>query len=299
MIRKISTRRRHGLGVALGFALAACGGAGDDSQPIWVEDVGFMTPESVLHDTDADIYLVSNINGSPFEEDGNGFISRISPAGEVLDLKWIDGTTADVVLNAPKGMAVIDDKLYVSDISVVRIFDRESGAPMGEVPIDGSTFLNDLAAGDEGELYVTDSGFEDGFAASGTDAVYRITSAGDVERLAWGDELARPNGVIALGGEIWVVAFGANAMYRVEDGGIAARVDLPMGGLDGIEALSDGSVLVSSWDGQAIYRGPVTGPFETVVSDIEAPADLGYDRQRNRVLIPLFQSDRVLFHPLN
>ena len=49
-----------------------------------VADVGFATPESVLHDEAADVYLVSNINGEPLEEDGNGFISRLSPDGDVF-----------------------------------------------------------------------------------------------------------------------------------------------------------------------------------------------------------------------
>src|SRR2546426_6734142 len=40
---------------------------------------GFLTPESVLHDTVQDIYFVSNINGSPTAKDNNGFISRVKP----------------------------------------------------------------------------------------------------------------------------------------------------------------------------------------------------------------------------
>ncbi|MHC4781133.1 MAG: SMP-30/gluconolactonase/LRE family protein, partial [Planctomycetota bacterium] len=56
-----------------------------------LSDVGFATPESALHDAAGDVYLVANINGSAAEHDGNGFISRVSPFGEVQDLKWIDG----------------------------------------------------------------------------------------------------------------------------------------------------------------------------------------------------------------
>ena len=43
-------------------------------QRIVIKDVGFMTPESVLHDAEQDIYLVANINGDPLGVDGNGFI---------------------------------------------------------------------------------------------------------------------------------------------------------------------------------------------------------------------------------
>ena len=32
---------------------------------------GFAGPESVVHDADADLYLVSNISGQPLDRDGN------------------------------------------------------------------------------------------------------------------------------------------------------------------------------------------------------------------------------------
>ena len=70
-------------------------------EPIPVGDMS--TPESALHDPEADVYLVSNINGGPCDRDDNGFISRVSPDGQVLDLKWIDGADPGVTLHAPKG----------------------------------------------------------------------------------------------------------------------------------------------------------------------------------------------------
>src|SRR5687768_18220722 len=67
---------------------------------------GFSTPESAFYDEAADVYLVSNINGSPAAKDDNGFISRVSPDGTPT-LKWIDGAAPNVTLHAPKGLAVI------------------------------------------------------------------------------------------------------------------------------------------------------------------------------------------------
>jgi hypothetical protein len=84
---------------------------------------GFSAPESVLYDTAADRYLVSNVNGQPLATDDNGFISLLSPSGEVLDLKWIEGGKNGVRLDAPKGMTIADGVLYVADISAVRTFD--------------------------------------------------------------------------------------------------------------------------------------------------------------------------------
>lgn len=114
------------------LALTACGSPDTDEGDLpevedeaapsaeRVEVTGFSTPESVVHDAVDDVYLVSNINGEPLAEDGNGFISRVTPDGEVEALRWIDGEADGVELNAPKGMAVLGDTLYVADIDCVR-----------------------------------------------------------------------------------------------------------------------------------------------------------------------------------
>ena len=70
-------------------------------------DSGLNTPECAIHDEKADIYIVSNINGNPLGKDKAGFISRVAPSGEILELKWIDGGAEGVTLNAPKGLAIV------------------------------------------------------------------------------------------------------------------------------------------------------------------------------------------------
>src|SRR5204863_1559288 len=81
---------------------------------------GLATPESVLYDAEGDRYLVSNINGSPFDKDNNGFISVLSPDGDVKTLKWIEGGKNKVKLDAPKGSAITGGILYVADITTMR-----------------------------------------------------------------------------------------------------------------------------------------------------------------------------------
>ena len=293
------------------LVLIGCGGdAEPDAQAteeattpeaITVTGVGFMTPESVLHDEEGDVYLVSNIAGSPVEEDSNGFISRVAPTGDVIALKWIDGAAEGVTLHAPKGMAIVEDTLYVTDVTTVRLFDRNSGQPLGDIPVIGSDFLNDLHAGPDGEMYVTDSGMtagEGGLVPTGNDAIYVIRDR-EVEMLASGEELGRPNGMHMVGSTLWVVAFGAPALYSIGEDGKTTEVTLPAGGLDGLELTRDGQLLISSWEAQAIYRGTPDGGFEVVVPDVESPADIGYDEVRGHLLVPLFMKDEVRIIPLD
>jgi sugar lactone lactonase YvrE len=282
----------------------ACGG-GDQAEsatPIVVETAGLQTPESVLHDATADVYLVSNINGGPLDKDDNGFIARITPAGRVTELRWIDGADEAVTLHAPKGMAIIGDTLFVTDIDVVRLFHRVSGDPLGERAVAGATFLNDLAAGPAGTLYVTDTGLKagaEGFEDSGTDAVYRYRN-GQWETVASGPGLGRPNGLAVTSEGITVVTFGSGAVYRL-DPATGARTDLPMpeqGQLDGVVALADGSLLISSWRGEAVFRLLADGTYVVAADSLPAPADLGVDAERQRVLVPLFTQHKVVIRSL-
>jgi hypothetical protein len=83
---------------------------------------GFETPESVVHDTLMDVYLVSNVGiGNPAALDHNGFVSRVSPDGSVQQLRWIQNGVDGVVLNGPKGIYLHRRELYVADIDTLRI----------------------------------------------------------------------------------------------------------------------------------------------------------------------------------
>lgn len=293
--------------------MAACGGdappegsgaAGGAAQPaIVVGDVGFSTPESVLHDTVADVYLVSNINGTPLERDGNGFISRLAPDGTVQDLKWIDGGAMGVILNAPKGMAIQDGTLYVADIDCIRMFDAASGEPRGNVCLENATFLNDVAAGGDGSIFFTDSGFDagpEGLAPSGADAVYRLIVADErVVAVKKDATLGGPNGVAVGSRGIMVVTFGSGEVYRLTaDGDRTDVMPASQRQLDGIEMLPDGGFLMSSWGDQCVYRIGSDGRVTKPVEGVEAPADIGYDAGRNRVLVPLFNANQVVIQPL-
>jgi hypothetical protein len=261
--------------------------------------VGFATPESVQHDPVADVYLVSNINGDPLAKAGNGFISRVAPEGEVLELRWIDGATEGVELDAPKGMAFRGQTLYVADIDHIRGFDRETGEPVEDIHIDGASFLNGLAVDDaRGILYVSDSGItiENGeIVPQGTDAIYQITLDGEVSVLVQGEELGGPNGLTYSERGLIVAAFGSGRLYAVRpDGEIFEMMPASDRMLDGLLQLPDRGFVTSDWTEGAIIRILPTAEMETVLTGLQAQADIGFDEIRSRLLIPLFMDDAIL-----
>jgi hypothetical protein len=293
------------------LALAACGGGEEQQEEgmdagmampeaINVTGVGLATPESVLHDPEADVYLVSNINGTPVDKDDNGFISRLSPDGTVLELRWIDGAADGVTLNGPKGMAVQGSTLYVADIDCIRMFDRTSGAPMGEACPTGATFLNDVASAPDGvSVFFTDSGLDASFGPSGTDAVYRLSEGSRITVISRSPTLGAPNGISVGTRGILVAAFGSGEVYALDAEGSRTNVmPASTGQYDGIVAMDDGGFLVSSWGEQAVIHVSGAGAVSHVVRGVEAPADIGLDRARNRVLVPLFNANEVRIVPL-
>src|SRR2546428_11228715 len=181
---------------------------------------GFLTPESVLRDTTQDIDFVSNINGSPTAKDNNGFISRVRPDGAVESLKFIEGGHSGVTLNAPKGLAIRGDTLWVADIDVVRAFDARTGAARDSVSLAslGAVFLNDIAIAQTGALYITDTGirFDDVGNAlhPGPDRIFRVGPDRKVTVAVRGDTLGWPNGITldAVGRRFIIVQYGGEGV---------------------------------------------------------------------------------------
>jgi sugar lactone lactonase YvrE len=263
---------------------------------VWRVTEGVSTPESVLYDAASDRLLVSNINGSPSGVDNNGYIMELSADGKVVKAKFIEGGAGKTKLDAPKGLGIAGNVLYVSDITVVRKFDLKTGAPKGEIAVKDSVFLNDVAVAPDGRIFVSDSGMkagEKGLEPVGGDAVYSIDKSGKVKTVAKAKELHGPNGLVLLDKKLVVNALGGDEVYSLNDKGEMQDVThLPKGGLDGMLVVGD-SLLVSSWAGSAVYRGKLGSAFEPVINGVKGPADIGYDTKRNHVLVPRFTENAV------
>ncbi|MFM7631439.1 MAG: hypothetical protein ACKO43_06520, partial [Alphaproteobacteria bacterium] len=146
------------LGVMMGSSCAVAQSTGD----------GFMItgldhPESVAFDGTS--YYISNVGKemAPTAKDGDGYITRVSADGTILDAKWADG------LNAPKGLVFAYNRLWVTDVDQVYGYDVTTGkldevfslAPrriqFDQKPV---AFLNDIVALPDNRLLIsgTDTG---------------------------------------------------------------------------------------------------------------------------------------------
>jgi len=287
------------------------------AQPERIVVSGFETPESVIHDPDLDLYLVSNVGlGNPAALDHNGFISRVSPDGAIQELRWIQDGVHGVTLNGPKGIWLHGRELYVADVNTLRIFNRFSGAPIRNIEFPNPfapnpLFLNDVVVNDHGIAFVSDNR---------NGAIFTVDTQSRASLWAAGAVLGGPNGLLLDYGNVgWVTFFGGQIKRVTQSGktiteGILPAADvsgigLPPGALflDGY-CRYNGSLLVTSWVTGKVYRIRRTGmEIETVAQFVSAienpsrpdgPADISVDEDRNRLLVPLFNAGQLVIVPL-
>jgi sugar lactone lactonase YvrE len=262
---------------------------------------GFDTPEGVRYDADLDVFFVSNIDGNPSQKDGKARISIVK-AGDTTASATVlaEGGKNGVTLNAPKGMAIVGDTLWVADIDVLRGFNKRTGRPVRAVTMrPAAAFLNDVAVGGDGAVYITDTGvrFEaDGNMKTGfPNRVYRVR--GDSVTVALENaKLGGPNGIAwdASRGRFLLAPFadkqisawtpGDTALVKVADG---------PGGYDGLEILPDGRAILTSWNDSSVHILRTDGTLSPAVRSVGAPADIGVDTKRNVLALPRFNDGRV------
>jgi sugar lactone lactonase YvrE len=265
------------------------------------------TPESVRYDADLDAYFVSNINGNPSVKDGNGYIARVDAGNTSAVTTFVQGGKGGVTLNAPKGMAIVGDTLWVADLDAVRAFNKRTGAIVANIDLRSmqATFLNDVVAGPDGTIYITDTGvkFDDkgGMSHPGHDQIFQIKGRKASIAVKSDSALKAPNGIAWDGanGRFVLGPFNDKVVSAWKAGDTTVTpVATGPGGYDGVEVLSDGRILITSWADSSL-QVIANGAFRKVVANVDGPADIGVDTKRNVVAIPRFSANRVEYFTIS
>ena len=274
---------------------------------LWETPDDLKNPESVLYAPKQNVLFVSNVDGKPDEKDQKGFISKVSPSnGSIVELNWIIG------LNAPKGIAISNNnsKLYVSDITDLVEIDINNGKIIKRLNAQGSTFLNDVAADNQGNIYVSDTG---------TNTIYKLdTNIKDnntsLEVWLQSPELNGPNGLHVDNNKNKLIVASLGDMSKPGAG--MKVVDLknktisslgkegttsPFGGLDGIESdANETHYYVTDNPAGKVYTVNADGTGYRTLIDLktQGAADLGFIPGQSIIIIPLMQDNKLVAYKL-
>lgn len=250
----------------------------------WETDTTLRVPESVLYDEAGKVLFVANIDGKADALDGNGFISKVGLDGKILDLRWTSG------LNAPKGMGVYRNRLYVTDVYRLVVINTENG--QAEKTYDAvdpkNAFLNDVTVAKDGTVYVSDSRF---------DKIYRLK---DDKWEVWmqGEQLNRPNGLLAVGKDKLMIGSTKTGALRSVDVSTKTITTLAdgMAATDGIVTDKKGNFFVSDWNGQLFFVG-AGGEKQRLLDSREQKvntADIEYVRSWKLLIVPTFFKNKLI-----
>ena len=247
-------------------------------EKLWETDSVVAVPESVL--AVKDLLYVSLIDGGSWNADGRGGVAKLSSDGKRMDSTWITG------LNAPKGLGIYGNRLYVADITEVVVIDLKNGKIEKKIAIDSTKGLNDITITEKGAVYVSDS------------CTARIWKLENDQPVLYLDSVKGVNGLKAMGTDLYI---GAGKMFLKADAKkqITKLAELPQG-IDGIEPVDNGNFLLTAWGGY-IWYVYTDGRIETLLETHQQKkntADIGYDADKKIVYVPTFNAKTVVAYSL-
>ena len=257
---------------------------------------GFSNPESVVYDESSSALYISNVNGSPMDKDGNGFISKVSLNGEILKSDWVTG------LNGPKGLAIYNGKLYTADIDKLVEIDITSATITQTYNVSDAKFLNDVAAGKDGRIFVSDMMMNRIHCLeNGNFKIWLETPAlhspngllVENDRLvvaSWGD--MTDGFATETPGHLMSISFNDKSINSISDGA-------PVGNLDGVEHDPDGNYYVTDWMAGKLLHINRDGKVELLITLVQGMADHEYINNHDLIILPMMNSNRLIAYKVH
>jgi len=256
------------------------------------ETAGFVGPESVVFDTVRQEYYVSNMGTfGQGATPGDGFISRLSVDGKIIELRWVTG------FDNPKGLALANGRLYVGDDKDLVEIDIAAGKVAKRyAPADGPGSFNDCTADAAGNVYVCSGRLDTVFRLSGGEfgPWYTLDKArtgglnglkAEKDRLLLGGwSVKGPDGGEQLG-HISTVAFADKALGRLGD--------QPVCHIDGLEPDGQGGYTVTDWLTGDVLQVTADGKTSPLLQLGKGTADHTYLVDQKLLVIPQMLENKL------
>jgi hypothetical protein len=250
-----------------------------------------QNPYSFVSGQSGKEYFISSVNGDPESADNNGFITKLDANGKLLNLKFIQGGTAGVTLNAPKGMALIGQTLYVADLDYLRAFDITNGKPIAAISLPAGrasnhTSLTDVAYDGASALYCSDQH---------ANRIYRVeVPSQKVSVFVEDPALAGPAGLAVhpKSGRLIAVSWEKGKIFEIAPDGTISELfsngffSSRFTNLRGVDFDRWGNMYVSDFTTGKVWRMTWDKRFQVIAEYLPSPGDLGIDRTNNLILVP-------------
>jgi len=258
---------------------------------------GFSSPESVII-TNENVY-VSNV-GVKLEastKDNDGFISKLSKDGKIIELKFLQN------LNAPKGMGISNNILYVADIDELKGFDLSNKKQVFSIQFKNTIFLNDITIKDKNTLFVS---------STDTNSIFEVDLKTKTYKKLVNFNAA--NGLHYEKGTLYAVELGSSAKTMLDGKGKLYKINLENykttllssyeGLLDGVQKVGN-KIYVSDWinfkNSGLIRIHDLKTKKESVLGTMSfhGGADFMIDEISNKLYIPQMIAGKLSIIDLN
>lgn len=260
----------------------------------------FQHPESVT--SDLKYFYVSNLGKElkPMATDSDGYITRLSKKGEVLDTNFLP----HIPLNSPKGLTVLQDNLWIADVNRILVVSLKNKKLIWTKEFPETKYLNDIVVKDEFTIYVS---------ASDINVIYEIDLLQDTLRSYDTQGLIDgPNGMAIdnLSDNLYVAGYGNG-----NKAGYVCRFNLRTGEVnkisnsgyfDGIY-FTYGKYIYTDWGSGSKANGKIFQydvRFNKTIElmpelKLDGPADFYFMPAKKLMILPVMKENAVYFLKLN
>jgi len=204
--------------------------------------------------------------------------------GKIVSLKWIDG------LNAPKGLAICGNKLFVADIDELVEIDIPEQKIRQKYKSKKAKFWNDVACDSE-NVFISDTA---------TNCIFRMKN-GNISCWLKDRKIKKPNGLLLQNDALYIGSFADGSLFKFD---FKTEKTTTIGsnnrGIDGLADFGDGNFLVSDWQSRIDFLAS-NGELKTVLNlkkQGENAADILYLPKRKLLLIPTFFGNKIIAYKI-
>jgi hypothetical protein len=276
--------------------------------------------ESCIFDAERELIIVPSRGVPQSIRANDAWISLINPDGSVHTPRWIGIQNPDLrsklspplVFNDPLGSEIANGILYVADVdggtssedpsvAVIRRFDLKTGAPLEDIRIEESPWINDLVVTEDGTIYTTQTGDLGQNPDPQSWRVWKVSPEGDISVFAIDKPLRQPNGIdLDPDGNIVVVNYGNEEILTFsKEGELLKTETVTQPGGDGLVIMPDGTKYVCSVTHGGVFRIRPGEPAELIAENIPSAASMCYDSRTNQLVIPMTSQGTLAFIALD